>query len=383
MKTAKRLQNIKPYLFTQLEQKVAQAKEKGIDIIDLGIGDPVEPTPSFIIDEMKTRLDQEENHRYPSSIGLNAFRQAVATWYKERFGVELSPEEVVSLVGSKEGIAHIALCYTNPGDYNLIPDPAYPVYTGGTTLARGKPYYMPLLKENRFLPKLEDIPSAVAKKARLLYLNYPNNPTGAVVTPNFFQEVVKFAREYDLLVCHDHAYSEIAYDGYLPPSFLQTSGAKEVGIEFNSVSKSHNMTGWRLGWAVGTAEAVKLLGTLKSNLDSGVFQPIQYAGIAALKDSKETVEKMIKIYRRRRDLVVDTLQKKGWGLERPKATIYIWAKTPAGYSSISFTKYAFDRIGVLVTPGNGYGINGEGYFRISLTVPDNRLQEAMSRWEKL
>lgn len=377
---ARRIQNLPPYLFARIEQAIAAKKAEGVDVISLGIGDPDLPTPETVIAEAVRESYNPENHQYPSSIGLMAYRRAVADWYAHRFGVALDPQrEVVSLIGSKEGIAHIPWCYVNPGDVVLVPDPGYPVYSQGTILAGGEPYYLPLTAENGFLPDLAAVPASVARRAKLLFINYPNNPTGAVASKEFYEEVAAFAREYEILVCHDAAYSEIAFDGYRPPSFLEVPHAKEVGIEFHSVSKTYNMTGWRVGWAVGNAGAVQALGRLKTNLDSGVFQAVQYAAIKALTGLPDGVTGLCEIYRERRDLVIETLNTLGWRLEKPRATFYIWAPVPPGHTAVSFAELVLEKAGVVITPGTGYGARGEGYFRISLTLPAPRLAEAMER----
>lgn len=380
MKESTAMQSLPPYLFARIEEKIAEAKEKGIDIINLGIGDPDQPTPSHIIDRMAKSIYDAPNHQYPSSGGLLEYRQAVADWYRRRFNVELNPRsEIVSLLGSKEGIAHISFAYLDKGDISLVPDPGYPVYNIGTLLAGGQSYFMPLTKGKAYLPDIEDIPSDVAKKAKLMFVNYPNNPTGAVADLSFYQKVVEFAKNYDILVCHDAAYSEMAFDGVKPPSFLQAKGAKDVGIEFHSLSKTYNMTGWRIGWAAGCREAVEVLGRFKSNVDSGVFQAIQYAGIEALNGPQKCVDQMNKIYEERRDIAVEGLKKMGWDVDKPKASFYIWAAVPKNYNSASFAEFVLENAGVIITPGNGYGEYGEGYFRIALTVEKDRMQEAFER----
>lgn len=380
MEEAIRIQQLPPYLFARIEQKIAEAKARGIDVISLGIGDPDQPTPAHIIVELDKQSRVPANHQYPSSTGMLSYRQAVARWYQRRYHVELDPAtEIVSLIGSKEGIAHISFCYVNPGDVNLIPDPGYPVYGIGTLLAGGQPHLMPLLEANGFLPDLQAIPAEVARQAKLMFINYPNNPTGAMATLEFFRQVVDFAREYDVIVCHDAAYTELTFDGARAPSFLEVDGAKDVGIEFNSVSKPYNMTGWRLGWAAGNTRVVESLARLKSNVDSGVFQAIQYAGIAALDGPDAPVEAMRELYRRRRDVVIEGLNRMGWKLIPSQATFYIWAPVPSGYNSSSFAEHVLEQAGVIVTPGLGYGRYGEGYFRISLTVGDDRLREALDR----
>lgn len=380
---AKRIREIPPYLFAGIERKIEEYKEKGIDIISFGIGDPDLPTPDFIIEKMAEEIKNPENHQYPSSVGMLSFRESVANWYKKRFQVELDPtSEVVSLIGSKEGIANISYCYIDPGDISLVPDPGYPVYGIGTSFAGGEPYYMPLKEENGFLPDLKAIPEEVAKKAKILWISYPNNPTGATAPLSFFEEVVDFAKKYDILVCHDNAYSEVCYDGYRPPSFLEVKGAKDVGIEFNSLSKPFNMTGWRIGFAVGNAEVIETLGRYKSNVDSGAFQAVQYAAMAGLDSDQSAVEANRAIYAKRRDVIVDAFNDLGWNLEAPKATFYIWAPVPKGYTSASFAEYVLDQAGIVVTPGSGYGPSGEGYFRISLTIPEERVREAAERLKK-
>ncbi|HIZ76455.1 MAG TPA: LL-diaminopimelate aminotransferase [Firmicutes bacterium] len=380
---AKRIREIPPYLFAGIERKIEEYKEKGVDIISFGIGDPDLPTPDFIIEKMAEEIKNPENHQYPSSVGMLSFRESVANWYKKRFQVELDPtSEVVSLIGSKEGIANISYCYIDPGDISLVPDPGYPVYGIGTSFAGGEPYYMPLKEENGFLPDLKAIPEEIAKKAKILWISYPNNPTGATAPLSFFEEVVDFAKKYDILVCHDNAYSEVCYDGYRPPSFLEVKGAKDVGIEFNSLSKPFNMTGWRIGFAVGNAEVIETLGRYKSNVDSGAFQAVQYAAMAGLDSDQSAVEANRAIYAKRRDVIVDAFNDLGWNLEAPKATFYIWAPVPKGYTSASFAEYVLDQAGIVVTPGSGYGPSGEGYFRISLTIPEERVREAAERLKK-
>lgn len=380
---ARRIAQLPPYLFARIEKKIEAAKAQGVDVISLGIGDPDRPTPRHIVEKLVEEAWNPENHRYPSSAGMLSFRQAVAEYYKNRFGVELDPaREVVSLIGSKEGIAHISFCYLDPGDIALIPDPGYPVYGIGAMLAGATPYIMPLKPENNFLPDLKAIPEEVARKAKLMFLNYPNNPTGAIADESFYKEVIEFAKEYDIIVCHDAAYQEIAFDGYRPPSFLEFPGAKEVGIEFGSCSKSYNMTGWRIGWAVGRADVIDALARIKSNIDSGVFQAVQYAAIAALTGPQDCTRQMSEVYRERRDIVIEGFNSMGWNLKPPKATIYVWAPVPKGYDSISFAEHVFEKTGVVITPGNGYGQYGEGFFRIALTVEKERLIEAIERMKK-
>ncbi len=380
---AQRIKNLPPYLFARIEKLIKEKRDVGMDIISLGIGDPDMPTPGYIIEEMQKQAKIGENHQYPSSAGMLAYREAVARWYSNRFGVELDgANEVVSLIGSKEGIAHISFCYLNPGDLVLVPDPGYPVYAGGAILAGAEPYYMPLLAENGYLPDLSAIPADIAQRAKIMFINYPNNPTGAVAGEEFYREIIAFAREYNILICHDAAYSEIAFDGYQPPSFLQYPGAKEVGIEFHSVSKTYNMTGWRIGWAAGNHQVVEALGRLKSNIDSGQFQAIQYAAIKGLTGSQEAVLQMRQVYQERRDILVDGLNSMGWQLAKPKATFYLWAPVPAGYTSESFAEMVLDKTGVVVTPGSGYGSASDGFFRMALTVKKERMMEALERMKK-
>jgi LL-diaminopimelate aminotransferase len=377
---AKRLQQLPPYLFARIEQKITEAKAKGVDVISLGIGDPDRPTPDHIIEELIKEARNPANHQYPSSVGMMSFRESVAQYYKSRFNVNLDPKtEIVSLLGSKEGIAHISLCYIDQGDVNLVPDPGYPVYGIGTLLAGGEPYIMPLKEENGYLPNLDAIPAEVASRAKIMFLNYPNNPTGAIATPEFYEKAIAFAKKYDIIICHDAAYQDIMMDNYRAPSFLEFPGAKDVGIEFGSLSKSYNMTGWRIGWAAGHPKVVEALGRIKSNIDSGVFQAIQYAGIKALTGPQDCTEAISKVYQERRDIIIDGFNSLGWNLKKPKSTIYVWAPVPKGYNSITFAEHVFEKTGVVVTPGNGYGEYGEGYFRIALTVEQEKAQEAIQR----
>jgi LL-diaminopimelate aminotransferase len=381
---AKRIEQIPPYLFAEIDKKRQEMRQKGMDLIDLGIGDPDLPTPKLIIERLKTAAENPKNHRYPSYEGMLEFRTAVAQWYERRFGVKLDPKtEVLSLIGSKEGIAHIPLAFVNPGDYVLVPTPGYPVYRVSTLFAGGIPYFLPLRKENGFLPKFSEIPKEVAEKAKLLFINYPNNPTSAIAERSFFEEVVSFARRYEIIVCHDAAYSEIAFDGYQPPSFLEVEGAKEVGIEFHSLSKTFNMTGWRIGFAVGHSEIVSALGRLKTNIDSGVFQAIQEAGIEALNHFDTPLPEIIKIYERRRDVLVKGLREIGLDVDLPKATFYLWFQVPRGYTSAQFATLLIEQAGIVATPGNGFGEAGEGYIRMAMTVDEKRLQEAIERLKRI
>ncbi|MFC1918811.1 LL-diaminopimelate aminotransferase [Chloroflexota bacterium] len=380
MRMAKRIENLSPYLFVEITKKIAEKKAKGEDIISFAIGDPDIPTPSHIIDSLCKAAQDPANHRYPESEGLPALRQAIAEWYEKRFGVSLDPDkEVVPLIGAKEGIAHIALCFIDPGDTALVPDPAYPVFSIGTMLAGGTPYYLPLLEKNDYLPELDKIPENVIQGAKLLWINYPNNPTSAVADLDFLNRAVEFARQHDLAICHDGPYTEVAFDGYQPVSFMQAEGAREVGIEFHSLSKSYNMTGWRIGMAVGNETMIDALKKVKSNMDSGIPLAIQYAAIEALKGPQDCIQEHNTIYQRRRDLVVEMLNNIGLEARLPKASLYVWAKVPAGYSSVDFAADLLEQVGVVVTPGVGYGKNGEGYIRLSLTVPDAGLVKGLSR----
>ena len=377
---ADRLTQLPPYLFKEIDRKKEEVRARGVDIIDLGVGDPDLPTPEHIIEVLKRAADDPANHQYPSYSGLNSFKETVAEWYSERFGVELdAPTEVVSLIGSKEGIAHLPLAFINPGDVALVPSPSYPVYNIATIFAGGESFFMPLLSKNRFLPDLESIPEKVASRAKIMFINYPNNPTSAIADLDFFERVVAFAKEYNILVCHDAAYTEMAFDGYRPPSFLEVDGGKEVGMEFHSLSKTYNMTGWRIGFAVGNPDAVEGLGAIKSNIDSGVFQAVQLAGIEALKGDQTCVREMNRIYTERRDLMVKGLHDSGFEVVAPKATFYLWIKVPEGYTSARLAARLLEEAGLVVTPGNGFGEPGEGYFRIALTQEKERLEEAVER----
>ena len=377
---AHRLSRLPPYLFAEIDRLKREAIRRGMDIINLGVGDPDLPTPPHIVKRMQEASADVRNHPYPSYEGMLSFRQAVADWYGKRFGVTLDPEtEVLSLIGSKEGIGHIPLAFVDPGDVVLIPDPGYPVYQAGTIFAEGVPHYMPLTRERAFLPELHAIPSDVLKKAKMLFLNYPNNPTAAVAPRAFFDEAVAFAREHRLILCHDAAYSEIAFDGYLPDSLLGVEGAKEVAIEYHSLSKTYNMTGWRIGFAVGSREILAGLGRIKTNLDSGVFQAVQEAAIAALSGSQDCVEAMRAIYKERRDALVDGLSAIGFVVDRPKASFYVWIGVPQGRTSASFASALLSEAGIVMTPGTGFGRHGEGYIRAALTVDVSRIKEAVER----
>ena len=380
---AARIKALPPYLFAAIDEMKQKAIARGIDIINLGIGDPDLPTPAPIIERLKQAAAEPKNHQYPSYEGLASFRQAVAAWYKRRFGVQLNPaDEVLTLIGSKEGIGHVPLAFVDPGDVVLVPSPGYPVYPVGTSFAGGIPYVMPLPKANGFLPDLGAVPAEVARRAKLMFLNSPNNPTSAVAGREFFKRVVAFAREHQIIVCHDAAYSEIYYDGQRPASFLEVEGAKEVGIEFHSLSKTFNMTGWRLGFAVGNKQVLAGLGKVKSNLDSGVFQAVQEAGMTALELGEQVTDRIRAVYQARRDVLVPALKKLGLDVEMPRAAFYVWVAIPFGYTSTSFTAHLLEKAGIVTTPGNGFGLEGEGYIRMALTTPKERLAEAVARIEK-
>jgi LL-diaminopimelate aminotransferase len=377
---AQRLERVPPYLFAEIERRIGAMRAEGIDVISLGIGDPDVPTPPAVVEALQEAAARPETHQYPSNAGLAAFREAVAAFYDDRFGVALDPEaEVIPVLGGKEAVAHVALAVLDPGDVALAPDPGYPPYTSGPVFAGADVHYLPLREESAFMPDLGEIPAEIAAKARLLYFNYPNNPTGAVVADRFFEHAVSFARERRLVAIHDSAYSEIAFDGYRPPSFLATPGAMEVGAEIFSLSKGWNMTGWRVGWIAGNADIVERYRQLKTNLDSGMFDALQLAGVAALTRARAFPAEMSEIYRRRRDLMIDALAAIGILVEPPRATPYLWIRVPEGHDSASFTELVLEQAAVIVSPGPSFGPSGEGYVRISLTVPDERLEEAAGR----
>ena len=383
MQLAKRIENLPPYLFVGISKKIAEKRAQGEDVISFAIGDPDIPTPQNIIDRLCQAAQDPANHRYPESDGLPQLRQAISSWYQRRFGLAFDPDkEVLPLIGSKEGIGHVALCFIDPGDLALVTDPGYPVYSMGTMFAGGECFFLPLTEDNDFLPDLDRVPTEVAQRARMLWINYPNNPTAAVADIDFFEKVVAFAKRHNLAVCHDAPYTEVAFDGYSPPSFLQAPGARDVGMEFHSLSKSYNMTGWRIGMAVGNAGMVDALMKVKSNIDSGIPQAIQYAAIEALLGDQDCIAEHNAIYQRRRDLVVKTLTKIGLRLKPPMASLYVWARIPEGYTSLDFCTKLLDETSVVVTPGSGYGKYGEGYIRVSLTTPDDRLEEGLARLEK-
>jgi LL-diaminopimelate aminotransferase len=377
---ADRLTQLPPYLFAEIDRMKQAVRARGVDLISLGIGDPDLPTPAHIIAALEAAGRDPANHQYPSYEGLLGFRQAAAAWYRTRFGVSLDPAtEVLSLIGSKEGVGHLPLAFVNPGDVVLVPDPGYPVYHAGTVFCGGISHFMPLRKSNGFLPDFSAIPADVLRRAKVCWINYPNNPTAAVAPREFFSQAVEFAHRHNLVLCHDVAYSEIAFDGYEPLSLLSVPGAREVAVELHSLSKTYNMTGWRVGFAVGNAEILTGLGQVKTNLDSGVFQAVQQAGIAALTGPQDCVVQMRKIYQERRDVLVDGLREMGWRLEVPKASFYVWIENPRGMTSAELTKRLLTEAGVVVTPGNGFGPSGEGYIRAALTVDVARIREAVGR----
>ena len=381
---AARMGLLPPYLFAAIEQKIADKRAAGVDIISLGIGDPDTPTPPLIVERMRSAVLKPGTHQYPSNRGRQSFRDAVAGFYGRRFGVDLDPAtEIIPALGAKEAIANLNLALLDPGDVALASDPGYPVYTNGPLLVGAEPVAMPLVPELGFQPDLAAIPADVLRRARIMYINYPNNPTGAVIEDDFFARVVAFARENDLIVIHDNAYSEISYDGYVAPSFLATPGAKDVGIEVFSLSKTYNMTGWRSGAVVGNPEVVAAYWQLKTNVDSGMFEAVQEASVAALESDQESVREMCEIYRRRRDILVDALNAIGLDVTPPKGAIYVWARVPEGETSASFTEKVLEDAAVVISPGSAFGPSGEGFVRMSLTTPDDRLVEAAERIARL
>ena len=378
MRIAKRVEALPPYLFAELDRRISERRAAGQDIISLGVGDPDSPTPDHVVDAVVEAARDPSTHQYPSYYGMPELRRAIAGWYRRRFGVELDPDaEILPLIGSKEGLAHLPVAFVDPGDETLVPDPGYPVYDTATILAGGSVAPMRLDQQHGFLPDFDAL--APTKRTKIMWLNYPSNPTAAVADLGVFERAVEFAREHDLLLAHDAAYTEITYEGYVAPSALQAAGAMDVAVEFGSLSKSHNMTGWRVAWCAGNAEAIRVLGTVKTNIDSGIWGAVQRAGIAALEGPQDHLDKLRAIYQKRRDLVVGTLNRLGWDLEPPLGSIYVWAPTPGGQSSADFAELLLDRAGVVVAPGRGYGEAGEGFFRISLTVPDDLLEQAMAR----
>lgn len=379
-----RINRLPPYLFAAIDEAKAKIIAKGVDVIDLGVGDPDQPTPAHIVESMCQAVRDPSTHQYPSYTGLLDFRKAAAQWCKQTRGLDIDPvSETLTLIGSKEGVAHVPLAFINPGDVVLCPDPGYPVYKIGTQFAGGKEHIMPLLEENDFLPDLEAIPKDTLAKAKLMFINYPNNPTSATADLKFFEEVVQFAREHNIVVVHDNAYSEMVYDGYQSPSFLSVDGAMDIGIELYSMSKTYNMTGWRLGFAVGNKDLIAGFGKVKSNIDSGAFDAIQRAGITALTSSQQCVADMNRIYTERRNVLLKGLRELGLDVKPPKATFYVWARVPEGYDSMGFSKLLLENAGIVATPGVGFGQYGEGYIRFALTKTVPRMNEAVERMSKL
>jgi len=375
------MSNLPPYLFARIDEMKAEQQKKGVDIIDLGVGDPDLATPPHIVTSLCEAAKNPENHHYPSYVGMPAYRSAVADWYKQRFGVTLDAgKEVVALMGSKDGIAHIAEAFVNPGDYVLAPSPGYPVYRTGTLFAEGRVHEMPLTRKNNFVPVLTDIPKDVARKAKIIYINYPNNPTAAIAPDGFYREVVDFASDNNIVVVSDNAYSEIAFDGYRAPSFLETKGAMDVGIEMHSLSKTYNMTGWRIGMAVGNTEILAGLGRVKTNVDSGVFNAVQHAAITALRGSQDCVKEACAIYQERRDVLITGMRSLGFDVPTPKATFYVWVTVN---DCMSFSAKLLNEAGIVVTPGVGFGASGEGYVRFAITRPVARINEAIERMRRL
>jgi LL-diaminopimelate aminotransferase len=380
VRTAARIANLPPYLFAEIDKKVAAKRAEGIDVISLGIGDPDTPTPPRIVDRMSETIRDPKNHRYPSYVGAPQYRAACSEWMSRRFGVEVdADDEVVALIGSKEGIAHVFLAFVDPGDYTLVPGAGYPVYTTGGILAGGEYHFMPMTEENGFLADFDSVPADIAGRAKMMFLSYPNNPTSAVATEEYFDRAIAFASEHDILIVHDNAYSEIGYDGYVAPSFLERPGAKDVAIELFSMSKAYNMTGWRVAFAAGNSTAIEALGRVKTNIDSGVFTAIQEAAIEAMLGPQDSIAELVRLYAHRRDTVIGTLADIGIRARTPKATIYVWVNVPDGYTSASFATHVLEQANVIVSPGNAYGPSGEGYVRITLTTPDDRLEEALER----
>ena len=383
MRTARRIDAIPPYLFAEIDRKVAERKAAGVDVIFFGIGDPDLPTPEFIVEALAEAARDPSTHRYPSYFGLPAFRQAVAGFYRRRFGVELDPDtQVLPLLGSKEGIAHLAWAFVDPGDPVLVTEPGYPVYEVGTILAGGEPVHIPLTAEEGWSPNFATVDGAVADRAKLLWLCYPSNPTAAVATLDQYQEAVRFAAVHDLLLANDNAYSEITFDGFVAPSVLQVPGAMDVAVEFGSLSKIFNMTGWRIGWVVGNPVAIEALGRVKTNIDSGIFNAVQRAGVAALESGMPHLPELVATYQRRRDRIMEVFWEAGWKVDAPKGALYVWLPTPPGESSVAFTARLLDEAGVVVAPGTGYGPSGEGYIRLSLTIPDAQLEAGCERVRK-
>ncbi|MFW6056355.1 MAG: LL-diaminopimelate aminotransferase [Chloroflexota bacterium] len=380
MQFAKRLDRLPPYLFVDINRRIADLRAQGIDIVTFAIGDPDMPTPGHIIDRICREAHVPANHRYPETDGLPELHEAIADWYAARFDVELDPDtEVLPLIGSKEGIGHIALCFAESGSVVLVPDPGYPVYSMSTMIAGGNPYYMPLTAENQFLPDLDAIPSTVTSKATMMWLNYPNNPTGAGASLEFFERAVDFAAKHNIVVCHDAPYTEVYFDGKKPPSLMQAKGARDVGVEFHSLSKTYHMTGWRIGMVVGNKDVIRALFTVKSNLDSGIPQAIQLAAVEALRGPQTIVEEHNSVLQRRRDKLIAVLNQIGLEARVPDGTFYVWARVPEGYTCVSLTRELLEKVHVAVTPGIGYGAQGENFIRFSITLPDDRLEEGVQR----
>ena len=381
MRLARRVQQLPPYLFARISELIAEQRAAGVDVISLGIGDPDLPTPDHVLAALQKAAEDPANHRYPETEGLPEFRESVARWYERRHGVALDPaREVVSLIGSKEGLGHLPLCLIDPGDLAISTQPGYPVYEIATMFAGGETLALPLREEDGWLPRLEDVPADAAERARMLWLNYPNNPTGAIADHAFFERAIAWAREHDVVIAHDLAYSEVCFDGYRAPSILEVDGAREVALEFNSLSKTFNMTGWRVAMAVGNAELVDVLRRVKSNLDSGIPQAVQQMAIAALDGPRDAIERHNEVYARRRDRVLEVLRELGLHVDPPRASLYVWARLPDGEgSSAGYAQRLVEETGVVVTPGASYGAAGEGYIRISLTIADDRLEEALER----
>ncbi|MGH2755024.1 MAG: LL-diaminopimelate aminotransferase [Actinomycetota bacterium] len=380
MRTAKRIEKLPPYLFAEIDRKVAEAKARGADIISFGVGDPDLPTPPHVVETLQKAAADPATHRYPSYTGMPAFRDAIASWYERRFGVRLDAnDEVQPLVGSKEGIFHLPVAFIDPGDVALVPDPGYPVYETGTILAGGEAILLRLTAANGFRPDFSTIRPDALDRARVLWLNYPSNPTAATVDLDFFQDAVDFAARNDLLLAHDAAYTEITFDGYVAPSVLEAAGALEHAVEFHSLSKTYNMTGWRIGWVAGAPQAIEAIKRLKTNIDSGIFDAVQRAGIAAIEGSQDYLEECVDRYRHRRDLLCDGLKSMGVMVEPPKGSIYVWAPVPEGHTSESYTTFLLDEADIVVAPGNGYGPSGQGFIRFSLTIADERLEEGVER----
>ncbi len=383
MKVARRIAELPPYLFAEIDRIIEEKRSRGVEVINFGVGDPDLPTPSHVVDRLCAEAARPENHRYPSYRGMARYREAAAEWFRNRFGVSLDPErEVLALIGSKEGIAHLPMALLDPGDLALVPDPAYPVYRTSVTFCGGIPREMPLEEGEGFLPRLRDIPEETWREAELIFLNYPNNPTAAVADHAFLEELVFHARRHQVVIAHDLAYSEITYDGYVAPSVLEIEGAKEIAVEFHSLSKTYNMTGWRVGFAVGGGDIISAFAAVKENIDSGVFNAVQLAAVAALEGPQDCVEANRETYRRRRDMLVEGLRSLGWDVDPPRATLYVWMKVPEGHDSAAFARELLEKAEVVVAPGSAYGRRGEGYVRFSLTLPDERIREGIERMKR-